>query len=110
MVVARRKYTLLLPLLLWLVSGAVSGFFIVEALHGGRGLVAKREVKSRIIELKSELADVKRMRGEWQQRVAQLRSDEADADLVDERARFTLGLASEKEVVLFMERDGASRR
>jgi cell division protein FtsB len=43
---------------------------------------------------------VKTERGEWERRIALLRSDQIDRDLLDERARVMLGRVHRNDVVI----------
>jgi cell division protein FtsB len=100
MVVRRRLRAVLLPLALYAVSAAVVGYFVDQANNGNRGLEAKRELKRQAYGLQQELDGVRAERVEWDRRVALLRSDQIDRDLLEERARVILGRVHHNDVVV----------
>ena len=61
------------------------------------GLVAATR---RILVLTAELGDAKAERERWELRVALLKSDKLDPDMLDERARALLGFADPHDVVM----------
>lgn len=109
MISDRRRVAIILPLALWLVSGGVASFFVVEAWRGGRGLEAKRAIKARTLEARIELASLKAEKARWQAKVSALRADQLDADLLDERARTILSRSHPNDVVLMLSRAESSR-
>jgi cell division protein FtsB len=100
MVVRRRVRMVVLPLGLWTLSALVVGFFVWQAESGNRGLEAKRALKIRAYQLSQELAAVKAERATWEHRVALLKSDQIDRDLLEERARIVLGRVHANDVVI----------
>jgi cell division protein FtsB len=52
--------------------------------------------------MQGELAEVKAERASWERRVALLRSDRLDPDMLDERARSLLGLADPRDLTLLL--------
>ncbi|WP_430913483.1 FtsB family cell division protein [Methylobacterium sp. sgz302541] len=100
MVVRRRVRAVVLPLLLWGVSGLVVGYFVSQAENGNRGLEAKRALKIQAYGLGKDLAAAKADRAVWEHRVALLRSDQIDRDLLEERARLVLGRVHANDVVV----------
>jgi cell division protein FtsB len=75
------------------------GYFGINAYTGRYGLNARQELDQEIISLTSELARLKRERAEAEQRVALLRSDRVDPDMLDERARYQLDYANPRDLV-----------
>ena len=100
MVVRRRVRTVLMPLGLWTVSALVVGYFVYQAENGNRGLEAKRALKVQARALNQELNAAKADRAIWEHRVALLRSDQIDRDLLEERARAVLGRVHRNDLVV----------
>jgi cell division protein FtsB len=100
MVVRKRARKILIPLVLYSISAGVVGYFVHHAHTGARGLEAKRRYKIQAYELARELESVKTERSEWERRIALLRSDQIDRDLLEERARVTLGRVHRNDVVI----------
>ncbi|GJD77637.1 FtsB family cell division protein [Methylobacterium gregans] len=100
MVVRRRVRMVVLPLALWSVSALVVGYFVTQAENGNRGLEAKRALKIQAYGLAQDLAAAKSERATWEHRVALLRSEQIDRDLLEERARVVLGRVHANDVVV----------
>jgi cell division protein FtsB len=99
MVSRARLKSLLTGLALYAIAAAMVGYFGVNAYTGKYGLNARQELDSEIVALTSELARLKRERGENEQRVSLLRSDRVDPDLLDERARYQLDYVNPHDLV-----------
>ena len=84
---------------LYLMAAMFIGYFGVNAYTGKYGLNARQELDQEIIALTSELARLKKERGESEQRVSLLRSDRLDPDMLDERARFQLDYTNPHDLV-----------
>jgi len=102
MITRRRVRNALLGLGFYAVSGAAVGYFAYHAHHGERGLHAKAGLKIRIAQLDQEMAAVRAERAQWEHRVALLRSDNLDRDLLDERARVLLNSAHKNDLVVIL--------
>ncbi len=100
MVVRRRARKILLPLALYGISALVVGYFVHHAHNGSRGLEAKRQLKMQAHEISRELESLKSERSEWERRIALLRSDQIDRDLLEERARVLLGRVHRNDLVI----------
>jgi len=100
MVVRRRVRMVVLPLGLWTLSALVVGYFVWQAESGNRGLEAKKALKIRAYQLTQEVNAVKAERATWEHRVALLKSDQIDRDLLEERARIVLGRVHANDVVI----------
>jgi cell division protein FtsB len=100
MVVRRRARAFLIPLTLYSVSALVVGYFVHHAHNGSRGLESKRQLKIQAYEIQRSLEGVKTERGEWERRIALLRSDQIDRDLLEERARTLLGRVHRNDIVI----------
>ena len=100
MVVRKRARKILIPLALYSVSGLVVGYFVHHANTGARGLEAKRQLKIQAHQIEGDLEAVKAERAEWERRIALLRSDQIDRDLLEERARTLLGRVHRNDLVI----------
>jgi cell division protein FtsB len=76
-------------------------YFGYHAVHGERGLVRAAQLAQELERAKVAAQEVAAERERWTARVQLLRSDSLDPDLLDERARFVLGLTAPDEVVLY---------
>lgn len=104
MVSRKRLRGVLTALSLYAVAAALVGYFWFHAFSGQRGLRAKHEIDQQLSELTAELDRVKAEKGQWQRKVALLRSDNIDPDMLDERARALLNVAHPNEVVMMLRR------
>lgn len=102
MVSHRRRRTILTALGLYLFAAAFIGYFAVNAFTGNRGLRAQQEIEQQLALMQTELAEVKAEKAIWERRVALLRPDKIDPDMLDERARVLLGLADPSDVTLLL--------
>jgi cell division protein FtsB len=102
MVSRRRIRNTVLALGFYALSGAAVGYFAYHAHHGERGLHAKTGYKIRIAQLEAEIRGVKAEKSEWERRVALLRADNLDRDLLDERARALLNGAHKNDVIVIL--------
>src|SRR4051794_22946801 len=100
MVTRRRLRSFLNALALYTIAALVIGYFGVNAYTGSRGLKAKQDLDQQTAQLTGELTALKAERGEWQRRVALLRSESLDPDMLDERARALLDYADPRELIL----------
>lgn len=100
MVVRKRARAILIPLAIYGLSGLVVGYFVHHAHYGRRGLEAKRELKVQIVKANQELEVLRTERAEWERRIALLRSDQVDRDLLEERARVVLGRVHRNDLVI----------
>ena len=100
MVVRTRLRTALAALGLYLMAGLVTAYFGMHAVSGNRGLKAKEDLAAQMAELSSELARLRAERAEWERRVALLRPESLDPDMLDERARAALDYAHPRDLVL----------
>ena len=100
MVVRKRARKVLIPLALYGVSGLMVAYFLHHAHSGARGLEANRQLKIQAHEISAELDTLKIERAEWERRIALLRSDQIDRDLLEERARTLLGRVHRNYLVI----------
>lgn len=102
MVVRHRWRMIFGVLMLWGASALVTGFFVAQAYEGARGLEAKRLIKSHILALRNELADLKNQRVALERKVSMMRGPVLDGDLLDERVRAELGRINKNDMVVFV--------
>jgi cell division protein FtsB len=92
--------SLLFPCLLYCVAGLVASYFVWHGVNGQRGLKTGEEYAERLADLRRELAALAVERGQWERRIALMRGDAIDADMLEEQARVTLGRIHRDEVVI----------
>jgi cell division protein FtsB len=102
MVTHRRRRSILTALALYLIAALFIGYFGVNAFTGNHGLRAQQDLEQQMAAMKDELARVKAERATWEQRVALLRSDRIDPDMLDERARALLDYVDPRDVTLLL--------
>jgi cell division protein FtsB len=100
MVSRARLKAVLTGLALYLLAAGVIGYFGVNAYTGRYGLTAQQALDQEIIELTSELARLKAERAIGEKRVALLRADKLDPDMLEERARFQLNYVHPRDLIL----------
>jgi cell division protein FtsB len=83
------------------VLGVASGYLVWGASNGERGLKAKAEYSSVMLDLSAELAKLQTERASWDRRVALMRSEAVDRDLLDEEARAVLDRVGKNDLVVF---------
>ena len=100
MVTRPRLRFILTGFALYAMAGLLIGYFGINAYSGQHGLWARHALDQRMAELTRELADAKAERERWEQRVALLKSDRLDPDMLDERARALLNYVDPRDVVI----------
>jgi cell division protein FtsB len=100
MVTRKRLRTVLNALALYTIAGLVIGYFAVNAHTGDHGLRAKQDLDQQIAQLTGEVGALKAERTRWERRVALLKSDSLDPDMLDERARALLDYLDPRELTL----------
>jgi cell division protein FtsB len=102
MVIRPRIRAFLTALGLYTLAALFVGYFGVNAYTGKNGLTARQGLDQEISELASELQRVKAERARWERRVALLRSDQIDPDMLDERARELLNYVDPHDVTIMV--------
>jgi cell division protein FtsB len=100
MVIRTRFGTAVMTVGLYCLAGVVIAYFGLNAYSGNHGLKAKEDLELQLRELSAELAEIKAQRNDWDRRVALLRSDSLDPDMLDERARAMLDYVHARDLVL----------
>ena len=83
-----------------LVLLGVAGYFGWSATQGDRGLQAYAHQQDQLRLAQAELTRVNADVETWERKVAALRTNRLDPDLLDERARATLSIADPADVVV----------
>ncbi|HEY4141217.1 MAG TPA: septum formation initiator family protein [Pseudolabrys sp.] len=104
MVSHRRRRTILTALGLYVFAAAFIGYFGVNAFTGNHGLRAQIDLDQQMTAMQEELRQVKAERALWERRVALLRSDRIDPDMLDERARSLIGYVDSRDLVFLLPR------
>ncbi|MGB7257711.1 MAG: septum formation initiator family protein [Pseudolabrys sp.] len=102
MVTHRRRRTILTALALYTLAVLFIGYFAVNAFTGNHGLRAQQDLDQQMATMQTELAGLKGERAVWERRVALLRSDKLDPDMLDERARALLGVTDPRDLTLLL--------
>jgi cell division protein FtsB len=102
MVVHTRLRAIVLPLVLYTVSGTIGAYFVWHALNGERGLKASHEYAKQIANLDKERAGLRADRAHWEHRIGLIRGDEIDRDLLDQEARRLLGRVHPNDLIVML--------
>jgi cell division protein FtsB len=102
MVSHRRRHAILTAIGLYIFAAAFIGFFAVNAFTGNHGLRAQADLDLQLATMQRQLKAIKAERTIWERRVALLRSDKIDPDMLDERARALIGYTDPRDLVLLL--------
>jgi cell division protein FtsB len=102
MVSRPRIRSIVTALCLYVLASLMIGYFGINAYTGSRGINARKDLDAQIAELTAELVDAKAEREVWQRRVALLKSEKLDPDLLDERARALLNYVDRRDLVMIV--------
>ena len=102
MVSHRRRREILTAIGLYIFAAAFIGYFAVNAFTGNHGLRAQQGLDQQLALMQSEIKAVKAERATWERRVALLRADKIDPDMLDERARALLGYGDPRDLTLLL--------
>jgi cell division protein FtsB len=100
--------SLVVPLSLYAFSAAVASYFIWHGVNGQRGLKASTEYEMKIAKLRDELEGLKSERTSWERKIALIRGDQVDADILEDEVRSKLGKVYRNEVVILTSRVNAA--
>ena len=104
MVSNRRRHAILTALGLYTFAALFIGYFAVNAFTGNHGLRAQADLDQQMTSMQDELQHLKAERALWDRRVALLRTDRIDPDMLDERARALLGWVDARDLTLLIKR------
>jgi cell division protein FtsB len=99
MVSRSRVKAIVTGIALYVIAAMLIGYFGVNAYTGKYGLNAQQELDQEIVTLTAELARLKQERSTAEKRLALLRSDRLDPDMLDERVRAQLDYADPHDLV-----------
>lgn len=87
----------------WLIGGVVIVYFAFHTVNGERGLLKYLYLRQEISQAKKRAADCSRQKRALEESVRHLSNESLDLDLLDERARIVLNLASDDDFVILDE-------
>jgi cell division protein FtsB len=102
MVIRPRIRAFLTALGLYILAALFIGYFGVNAYTGKNGINARQGLNQQIDELQRELGRVKAEREQWERRVALLRSNSIDPDMLDEQARLLLNYVDPHDITIMV--------
>lgn len=94
--------SLVAPLALYSVAGVLAVYFVWHAVNGQRGLKAGEEYEQQLATLRQERDLLKNQRIQWETRLALMKGEKVDADILDEEARRLLGRVDRRDVVILL--------
>jgi cell division protein FtsB len=92
--------SLAVPLGLYGLSALLVGYFLWQGVNGHRGLKVGEEYEQKLAQLRLDRDLLKLQRMQWEQRIALIKGETVDADLLDEEARAQLGRVHKNELVI----------
>jgi cell division protein FtsB len=102
MVTRKRLRSFLTALGLYVLAALLIGYFGVNAFSGNRGLKAKQDMDRQMAELSTDLDRLKLEHDQWQHRIALLKSNDIDPDMLDERARALLDFTNPNDLTMMV--------
>jgi cell division protein FtsB len=103
--------SLAVPFSLYGLAGLIAAYFVWHGVNGHLGLKAGEEYEQRLAQLRFQRDLLKLERMQWEQRIALIRGETVDADILDEEARAQLGRVHKNDVVILTPlADGAAAR
>lgn len=100
MVTRQHRQSILNRLWMPLITAAFLGYFGFHAFNGYYGIWSRDRLQADAVRLTAELESLKHQHAELEGRVAVLRADNLDADMVDIEARAALNRLRPDEVLL----------
>ncbi len=104
MVIRPRIRAFLAALGLYVLAALFIGYFGVNAYTGKNGINARQGLDQQIADLAGEVERVRAERARWERRVALLKADRIDPDMLDERARQLLNYLDPHDVTIMVKR------
>jgi cell division protein FtsB len=104
MVTRRRLRTVLTTLGLYLGAALLIGYFGHNAYIGNHGIHARQALDLQMARLTVERDTLRAERQQWERRVALLKSESLDPDMLDERARALLDYVDARDLTLMRPR------
>jgi cell division protein FtsB len=104
MVTRQRLRKVLTALGLYVGAALLIGYFGVNAYTGNHGIRARQGLDLQMAQLETERDTLKNERQRWERRVALLRAQSIDPDMLDERARALLDYVDPRDLTLLLPR------
>ena len=76
------------------------GYFGYHLVNGDRGLLAMAQLQREVLIAEQNLAEAETTRKIWERRVAALRNQSLDPDMLDERARVLLNFSRKDDIII----------
>jgi cell division protein FtsB len=89
-------------MLLYCVAGGAAFYFVWHGVHGQRGLKTGEEYEQKLAQLRQERDLVKYQRMQWEARIALIKGERIDADILEEETRKRLGRVHRNDVVILL--------
>jgi cell division protein FtsB len=84
-----------------IIFAMMFGYFGYHLVNGDRGLLAMAHLQRETMIADQNLAEAETTRKIWERRVAALRNQSLDPDLLDERARILLNFSRKEDIIVF---------
>ncbi|MBP6766609.1 MAG: septum formation initiator family protein [Reyranella sp.] len=84
------------------IFATVFGYFGYHLVNGDRGLLAMAHLQREVLIAEQNFAEAETTRKIWERRVAALRNQSLEPDMLDERARVLLNFARKDDIIVFM--------
>ena len=83
----------------------IASYFSYHLYHGAFGVTAMERLERQADTLNQRLADLEEERAALEQRIALMKPEKLDPDMLDERARLDLNYAGPDELVIMLYRE-----
>ena len=84
-----------------IIFAMMFGYFGYHLVNGDRGLLAMAHLQRETMIADQNLAEAETTRKIWERRVAALRTQSLDPDMLDERARVLLNFSRKEDIIVF---------
>jgi cell division protein FtsB len=84
-----------------IIFAMMFGYFGYHLVNGDRGLLAMAHLQRETMIADQNLAEAETTRKIWERRVAALRNQSLDPDMLDERARVLLNFSRKEDIIVF---------
>jgi cell division protein FtsB len=84
-----------------IIFAMMFGYFGYHLVNGDRGLLAMAHLQRETMIADQNLAEAETTRKIWERRVAALRNQSLDPDMLDERARILLNFSRKEDIIVF---------
>ncbi len=98
----QRKQSKWKPMVLPAVCLMLLGYFAFHGVEGDFGLYALQKLKKREASLNAELVQLAAEKERLEKRVALMRPESLDPDMIDEKARQSLNMAHENDRIIIL--------